>query len=448
MNHIFKCLISNSSKSTIIARVQPQLEQIASTTKHLPLPIVVETKDKAESNKENKTDLNESPPPPTTRWTEEETKKLKEAVKVYGQIWAFISENIFDSTRTPKQIAARWWRLKKQNCAKDQEKELGLSDKDWHMIKKINRSTWSTEDEKKLLEAVEEYGQQWSVISKKVFGMTREPGSIRTKYLYLMKKQGIPDTINTRHFWTQKEDNLLCEAVKEIGTGRWVKIAERIPGISNLQARVRWTILNHSKRGQWTPEEDQKLLELYKKHNGGWSKISEEMKRPASVIRTHYEICMRPGRQVSFWSQEEIETIKQGVKEYGNEWDLIMKRLPGRSMILAKRMLQDSPKLNPHVNVGKWSQAEIELLHEGYKKYGNQWIKVAKLVNTRTPKQCWRYWTEKRYDTEEDINNNMKHKYHVKPFYCLSESWLLTKNKDRQEIDHIEPIKQENLKII
>ncbi|CAG8549878.1 5289_t:CDS:2 [Ambispora leptoticha] len=278
---------------------------------------------------------------------------------------------------------------------KGREKEISLSDKDWYMIKRVKRPIWSIEDEKKLLEACEKYGRKWSVIAKEVFGMTHEANSIRTKYLYLMKKQGIPDTVNTRHIWTQKEDILLCKAVEEIGVGKWKEIAKRIPGISNIQARVRWALLSKSKRGQWTPEEDQKLLELYKKHNGNWTRISEDMNRPPSVIRTHYEICTRPNRQVSYWSQEEIEALKQGVKEYGNQWDLIMKRLPGRSMILAKRLLQDSPRLNPHANVGRWSQAEIKRLREGYKKYGNQWIKVAKVVDTRTPKQCWRYWSEK-----------------------------------------------------
>jgi hypothetical protein len=90
-----------------------------------------------------------------------------------------------------------------------------------------------------------------------------------------------------RRPWTAKEDQLLCDAVKQgvlvyapetqypartnvhpteepgqLTPSRWSAIAEHVPGRTNKDCRKRWfvKIAQDFVRGSWAPEEDQQLI--------------------------------------------------------------------------------------------------------------------------------------------------------------------------------------------
>ncbi|CAH2221392.1 snRNA-activating complex subunit 4 isoform X1, partial [Pelobates cultripes] len=80
--------------------------------------------------------------------------------------------------------------------------------------------------------------------------------------------------------WSPSEDELLLKAVSKYGEKDWYKIQNEVPGRSDVQCRERYMKGLHAdlKKGKWSVEEKNKLLELIEKHGvGHWSKVSSEL---------------------------------------------------------------------------------------------------------------------------------------------------------------------------
>jgi hypothetical protein len=76
--------------------------------------------------------------------------------------------------------------------------------------------------------------------------------------------------------WTRDEDLKILAFVEANGPGNWVKLAVQLPGRIGKQCRERWT--NHLcpkvVKGQWTPHEDDLLIELHHQFGNQWTKIA------------------------------------------------------------------------------------------------------------------------------------------------------------------------------
>jgi hypothetical protein len=48
------------------------------------------------------------------------------------------------------------------------------------------------------------------------------------------------DQLNTKGHWTKEEDEMLAEAVNKNGGKNWKKIAESLPGRTDVQCLHRW----------------------------------------------------------------------------------------------------------------------------------------------------------------------------------------------------------------
>ncbi|KAF5472055.1 hypothetical protein F2P56_008802 [Juglans regia] len=91
---------------------------------------------------------------------------------------------------------------------------------------------------------------------------------------------------------------------------------------------------NSLKKGPWTPEEDQKLLDYIQKHGyGNWRTLPKNagLERCGKSCRLRWTNYLRPDIKRGRFSFEEEETIIQLHGILGNKWSAIAARLPGRT---------------------------------------------------------------------------------------------------------------------
>ncbi|XP_044461153.1 transcription factor MYB102-like [Mangifera indica] len=91
---------------------------------------------------------------------------------------------------------------------------------------------------------------------------------------------------------------------------------------------------NGQKKGPWTSEEDQKLIEYVQKHGyGNWRTLPKNagLQRCGKSCRLRWTNYLRPDIKRGRFSFEEEETIIQLHSFLGNKWSAIAARLPGRT---------------------------------------------------------------------------------------------------------------------
>ncbi|KAJ0105302.1 hypothetical protein Patl1_19704 [Pistacia atlantica] len=81
--------------------------------------------------------------------------------------------------------------------------------------------------------------------------------------------------------WTPDEDKRLTAAAILFGPKNWKKMAQFVPGRTQVQCRGRWVnSLDPSvNRGEWTEEEDLMLEAALEEHGFSWSKVAAALPR-------------------------------------------------------------------------------------------------------------------------------------------------------------------------
>ena len=77
--------------------------------------------------------------------------------------------------------------------------------------------------------------------------------------------------------WTVEEDVLLKRIINESGpTSSWSNVSTRIPGRTPKQCRERWYhhLDTNIRKGNWTNQEDNAILEAQKQIGNQWSKVA------------------------------------------------------------------------------------------------------------------------------------------------------------------------------
>lgn len=131
---------------------------------------------------------------------------------------------------------------------------------------------WTNDEDSILKKAILYYGpKNWQQISYCLDG--RNNSQCFHRWM-----KGINPKIK-RDKWTYIEDLTLGIALTKIyGFKKWSKIANHLPGRTDIQCRERWcNILDPSlEEVEWTKEEDMKLLNLNRIHGNKWSRIAKE----------------------------------------------------------------------------------------------------------------------------------------------------------------------------
>ncbi|KAF8025198.1 hypothetical protein BT93_F2135 [Corymbia citriodora subsp. variegata] len=184
-----------------------------------------------------------------SRWTVEEDKHLLFFIQEKGiNNWFEVAVSL-GTKRTPFQCLTRYQRSLNP-C--------------------ILKSEWTPDEDAQLRAAVEILGESdWQAVASTLEGRTGTQCSNRWKKTLHPARQRVGR-------WTADEDKRLRVAVKLFGPKNWMKIADFVPGRTQVQCRERWVnSLDPSLNwNRWTPEEDAMLEAAIAEHRHCWSKIA------------------------------------------------------------------------------------------------------------------------------------------------------------------------------
>ncbi|XP_054770036.2 uncharacterized protein LOC129277879 [Lytechinus pictus] len=192
----------------------------------------------------------------------------------------------------------------------------------------INKKAWSAEEEKRLDEVLETVqGKDWSDYIREL-GTNRSPFDCfsnyqhRDIYAYVLRP------------FTEEEDELILELAERFKVGDYIpfsKVAYFMDQRLGRQIALRWRrkLDPDSKRGFWTKEEDDALLEGIQKFGFKWSKLSKLVRgRNSAQVRDRWSYTLDPSNRKGNYTLKEDLAVLQNLKEHGvGHWVTIAKKL-------------------------------------------------------------------------------------------------------------------------
>ncbi|XP_066932814.1 uncharacterized protein [Clytia hemisphaerica] len=207
----------------------------------------------------------------------------------------------------------------------------------------INQNKFTKEEDSKLIKLAKKYkNHRWEDIAKEL-DTNRTPVQCLQRFQRTLNK----DIIKSQ--WTQQDDDRLIEGIK-LYQRDWILVADHVEGKTQDQCIHRWehTLNPNIKRGKWSQEEDEALMEaVLRLGRKNWKAAKESVPgRTAAQCRERFVSRLDPDINATLFSFEEDELLIELVNQFGiGKWSMMTKYFDRRQdSFLLRRYKQIMPK--------------------------------------------------------------------------------------------------------
>ncbi|KAG2667556.1 hypothetical protein I3760_15G121600 [Carya illinoinensis] len=194
----------------------------------------------------------------------------------------------------------------------------------------INNNPWTAKEDKNLLLLVQEKGiNNW-------FDIAVSLGTNRTPFHCLARYQRSLNASILKREWSKDEDAQLRSAVDIFGERDWQSVASTLEGRTGNQCSNRWKKSLHPTRervGRWIADEDKRLkvaVMLFGPKN--WNKIAQFVPGRTQVqCRERWVNSLDPSLNWGEWTKDEDSRLKAAIMEHGYCWSKVAACVPPRT---------------------------------------------------------------------------------------------------------------------
>lgn len=221
-------------------------------------------------------------------------------------------------------------------------------------------------------------------------------------------------SIKDDHF-SQEENKKLLEYVEQHGEHSWGLVAEHLPGRVPIDCLRQYEKIqverqqNDKKNIDWTQRDISKLQKLVAEHGQAWKRIESEFGGawPANKLmymwRKHQQgteggtLIAKKGP----WSKDEDEMLLRAVAISGKEWSKVAKLVSGRTEVQCRERYVNHLDPNVQSEVA-FTKEERDIVVNEVAKYTGRipWAKISKLLPGRTDRQCRKVYQKIKRDLE------------------------------------------------
>ncbi|XP_066591049.1 uncharacterized protein Pbp95 [Prorops nasuta] len=198
----------------------------------------------------------------------------------------------------------------------------------------INKSKWSDGEDNKLNKIAKKHNfQDWDKIAKQL-------NTNRSGYQCFVRYNTNRNVLNeTSGTWTMEEDEKLLSLIDQLRIGDfipWGEVASYMPCRTKHQVYFRWmySIAPHLKKGRFTKEEDEILLNAVAKYGTNFAEISVSLMPNRSTVQLsdHYQnLNAKKTGCNNIWTKNEDKDLFKLRKELGRNWTTIAKHFASKT---------------------------------------------------------------------------------------------------------------------